>query len=344
MARLDRLNARLGARRSRLLRAEGLRALGARGAGEARLASLRSGPWAGALPAEGPLPPQAELEAGLRRVLREEGETLLAEAEGAAPRRVLAAFLALDEAGALKALLRGVAAGVQVERILAAAPASERLPEPLRRAVAAAASLDAAVAALAAARHPLAPALAEALPRTDQGGLLPLEAALDRAAFAQAAAVAARGGEDGRMLLDHLAERADAANAGLLLTLAGAGARGADEVGALVRHGGRRLAEDVVVQLAGAPLEEVQAALALAFPGVGAALASPWSAELALEGALLAGARRAARAHPLSAAVPIAYLLDRRAEARRLALLLRGAALELPADELLPLLEMGGAT
>jgi len=344
VARLDRLVGRLGARRARLLGAAGLRDLGARGATEARVAALRRGPWAGAVPADGPVPPQAAVEAGLRALLADEAEALLAEVEGSAARRVLAAFLSLDEAAAVKALLRGVAAGAPPERILAAAPPGPGLPTPLLRRAAAAADVEGAVAALEAAGHPLAAALRGALPRRDHDGLLPLEAAVDRAAFERAlAAAGARGaGEDGRVLRDHLAGAADAANAALLLSLAGAGPRRADEVAPLVRPGGRRLAEAEVLRLAGAPAEAVRGALARVFPALAGA-AAPWADDLALERSLLVAARRAARARPLSAALAIAYLLDRRAEARRLALLLRGTALELPAEALLPLLEMGGA-
>jgi len=344
VARLDRLVGRLGARRARLLGAEGLRALGARGATEARLSALRQGPWAGAIPADGPLPPPDALEARLRALLREEAELLLGEVEGAAARRVLAAFLALDEAATVKALLRGVVAGAPPGRILAAAPPGPGLSTGLLQRAAGAADVEGVVAALEAGGHPLAATLREALPRRDHDGLLPLEAAIDRAAFLRAAAAAgARGaGEDGRVLREHLEHLADAANAALLLALAGAGPRRAEEVAPLVRPGGRRLAEAEVLRLAGGPAGEARAAVARAFPAV-AAGGAPWADDLALERSVLAGARRAARARPLSAAVVIAYLLDRRAEARRLALLLRGTALELPADELLPLLEMGGA-
>ena len=344
MARLDRLVGRLGARRARLLGAAGLRDLGARGAAEARLGALRQGPWSGAIPAGGPVPSQAAIETRLRALLAEEAETLLGEVEGAAARRVLSAFLSLDEAAAVKALLRGVAAGAPPERILAAAPPGPGLPAPLLRRAAAAADVEGVVATLEAGGHPLAAALRQALPRREHDGLLPLEAAVDRAAAERAlAAACARGaGEDGRVLRDHLADAADAANAALLLALAGAGRRRAEEVAPLVRPGGRRLPAADVERLAGAPAEAVRAALARTFPAVAGA-AAPWADDLALERSLLMAARRAARARPLSAAVALAYLLDRRAEARRLALLLRGTALELPAQELLPLLEMGGA-
>lgn len=341
MARLDRVNGRLGARRARGLGTAGLLALGARAGDGGQAEALRRGPFAAAVPGDGPLPPAAEVEARLRRLLAGEGAALLPEVEGAAARRVLAAFLDLEEAEGVKAVLRGAEAGAAPERILAAAtPDPARAPAALARA-AAARSAAAAVAELVAGGHPLGAPLAEALSRRPHGGLLPLEAAADRAAALRAAAAARRAGEDGRVLLDHLADRADAANAALLLTLAGAGPRPPVEVEPLLRPGGRRLAAAQVLALAGAPAAEVRAAVAGPFPAL-AAEAPPWADDLALERTLLARARRAARARPLSVAVAIAWLLERRAEARRVALLLRGAALGLPAEELVPLVEMGG--
>jgi vacuolar-type H+-ATPase subunit C/Vma6 len=68
-------------------------------------------------------------------------------------------------------------------------------------------------------------------------------------------------------------------------------------------------------------------------------LARPWQADRALERAMVAILHQEARRRPLSIAVPLAYLAARREEVRRVALLLRGAALELPGDEILDLAE-----
>jgi V/A-type H+/Na+-transporting ATPase subunit C len=337
-AGLDLVNARLGARRGRLLGGDGLRFLAGDGTLEARLARLRQGGWAAAVPPKG-VPALAEVEALLRDTLRREARWILELAQGHRPRAVLGAFLELAEADAVKALLRGVAAGAAPERTMAAAPVSPGLPEPLLRSVAAAASVEAAVARLGEAHHPLAGPIRDALPARARWGLPPVEAAADRAAAGRAPEAAATAGQDGRILADYLADRADAHHAGLLLSLAGAGPRDAARMAALTLPGGRRLAPAEVARLAGAAPEVVQAALKAAFPAA-AGLSTPWGADLELERRLSARARRAARANPLSVAVPIAYLLDRRAEARRIAVLLRAAALELPADEVLPLLEV----
>jgi vacuolar-type H+-ATPase subunit C/Vma6 len=49
--------------------------------------------------------------------------------------------------------------------------------------------------------------------------------------------------------------------------------------------------------------------------------------------------RWAARVHPLSIAVPLAFVLERQAEVRQIRLVLRGAEFGLPAEELLALME-----
>ena len=167
-------------------------------------------------------------------------------------------------------------------------------------------------------------------------GLLPLEIAADRAAFA--------GGERGlppraartpRSCARHLGDRADARNAATLLALAGAPPAADALVPGGRRSRVRRCGALAALREAGA----VRAAIAAAFAVPRGRLASPWQAERALERGMVRSLRREARSRPLSLAVPLAYLAVRRAEVRRIALVLRGAALGLPADELLDLVE-----
>jgi V/A-type H+-transporting ATPase subunit C len=103
--------------------------------------------------------------------------------------------------------------------------------------------------------------------------------------------------------------------------------------------GGRRLDQAALDRLARLDAEPLAEALAEALPGLGPALATPWGAELGLLELELRAARRAARAQPLSLAVPVAHLLARRLEAARLAAVLRGAALGMAADDLLSIVE-----
>jgi len=335
VARLDHLNARIGARRARLLGAAGMRELLGRVTLESRLEALSRSAWGPDLPAglarlDEPL---AAVEAALRRALARDAAWLVRQAEGARGRALLAAYLALGEGDAVKALLRGIAAGVPPAAAAALVPPTAALGPGDLSALAESGSPEALADALASRGSPLGEALRAALP-SDVAGLLPAEVAIDRAAAARAARACAGLGEDARILASHVADRVDARNAATLLALGGAG--GGE---ALFVAGGRRLDGAEFARLASASGADLREGLAAAFPGAAAGLARPWSADRALERALLAPLRRGARASPLSIAVPLAWLAERTAEARRIALVLRGAALGLPGEEILDLAE-----
>ena len=316
MARLDYANARIGGRRSRLAGARALRELLAQPSTAARLELVRALRAGAEIPAEPGADPLASAERGLRTALRREALALLDDAESPRTRALLQAYLALDEAAEVKAVLRGPAA------------------EETLRVAAAASSLEGAIAALGEADSPLASALAEVLPRVAEEGLLPLEIAADRAALHRAMRACRGRREDSAVLARHLADLADARNAATLVALDGA----APAVPPWV-PGGRRWDADELDRLARAGREAVRAAIAEAFAISAAALATPWAADRALERACASALAREARSRPLSIAVPLAYLAARRDEVRRIALALRGAALAVPADELLDLVE-----
>jgi V/A-type H+-transporting ATPase subunit C len=333
MARLDHLNARLGARRDGALGSAGLEALLVAPSLEARWRRLRLSRWWAALPAEPGPEPLPALERALRELQREEATWLLARVEGRRPKALLSAWLALGEADALKVVLRGVSAAAPLDRILLAAPATPGLPEALLHAAAAAGSPEGAVRVLEEAGHRLAAPLLAALPERRAPGVAPLEAALDGAVHEAVRAACAGHGEDAGLLLQFLGDRIDARNAATLLSQAGGG-------GVVpFLPGGRRLGQVDLDRLARLDEAHLAEALAAALPGLGPALVSPWGAELGLERLQLAAARKAARAWPLSVAVPVAHLLARRLEARRIAVALRGVELGLAADELLSLVE-----
>jgi V/A-type H+-transporting ATPase subunit C len=336
VARLDFANSRLGARRARLAGEGAMRELLARPSLEARLELLRGLPLGAALPAVAgaPAPPLGEVERALREALRHEALALVDDAEGERPRALLRAYLQADEGEVVKAVLRGVARGAGIDETLAAAPPVPGIPEAGLRRAAAAGSVEAALEALAATGSAVAADVRGAGPERTGESLLPLEICADRAALGRARAACRRGGEDGAVLARHLADRADVRNASTLLLSAGASPVASPWV-----PGGRRFAEDALDALARAGAEQARAAVEEGFPGVGRALARPWTAERALERAVLANLRREARQRPLSLAVPLAYLAARRDEVRRVALVLRGAALELPGEEILDLVE-----
>lgn len=330
--RLDVANARIGARRPGLLGPSALRELLARPTAGARLELLRAGPLGRDLPAPAPGERLGAIETALREGVRREAEALLEQVEGRRARALLAAFLGLEEAAAVKAVLRGVAAGAPVDRTLAAAPPVPGLPAAALAAAASAPGAGPALARLAEAGSEIAARVAAAA--AEGVGPQALEAAADAAAFERARAACRGAGEDRDVLARHLGDRIDARNAATLLALAaGGGAPGP------WLAGGSRLSPAALDAAARGGPDAARAAVARAFPAAAGALAAPWSAERALERIVLAPVRREARRRPLSIAVPLAYLAERRAEVRRVALVLRGAALGLPAEEILDLAE-----
>jgi V/A-type H+-transporting ATPase subunit C len=336
MSRLDFANARIGARRTRLLGGAEIRELLARPDLSARLELLgRLGlvPPEPARLLEEPDPlgaAEAELRAGVRR----EGLRVLADAEGRRARALLAAFLEIEAPRAVRAVLRGIVAGVPLDEVVALAPPTPELPAERIRELSASGTVEQVAERLAAWGSPLGPALRAALPLRGERGLLPAEIALDRAAFARASEACRAAREDARVLRAHLRDRIDVRNGETLLVLSGAPA--APE---LFLPGGRRIGVAAFLRLARLPPEELRAGLGgLLRLGEGG-LETPWAADRTLERAALAPLRREARARPLSLAVPLAWLAERRAEARAVAVALRGAELGLPAEEILDLAE-----
>jgi V/A-type H+-transporting ATPase subunit C len=336
--RLDLANARIGARRPRLVGRDGLLEILARASPEARIDLVRASAAGAAMRPKGAAETEGLLavEEALRAGLRAEGLELLDQVEGARPRALLAAYLDLEEAEAVKAVVRGLLGGAPVEGVLAAAPATPVLGREVLRTAVASASVEAALGLLAAAGSPAAAAAGTAWAEQARArhALLPVEVAADRAALERAFRAARGRFEDALVLRAHLADRVDARNAATLLAL-GPGVPDPDPF--LPR--GRRLAVDDLDGLAASSPEARSAGLAGRLGVPVEALASPTLADLALERAALAPLRREARRRPLSLAVPLWYLAERRAEVRRIALVLRGAELGLPGDDLIALAE-----
>lgn len=335
MSRLDNVNARVGARRSRLIGPEGLRELLVRPTVEGRIELLvRTGRLAAAPAA----PEKAQLtavEAALRAAVRADEARLVREVEGARARRLLTAALGLEEAQALKVLLRGTARGVAPDRLVAMASATAgALPEERLRSLASAPSPEALATRLATEGSPFAAALEDGLRERDRAGLLSAEVAIDRVAFARVASEAREAGEDAAGLLEWLAIRADVRNATTLLAL-GVGVPARD----LFVQGGGRLGASAFARLAREPPEVRRAAVAALVPCGAERLADPSAAERILARAAVGRLTLAARRRPLSLAVPLAWIEARRDEVRRIAVVLRGAALELPGDSILDLVE-----
>jgi V/A-type H+-transporting ATPase subunit C len=334
MARCDRAIGKLGALRARLLGRAGVRALVAEPDAAARLALLRG---AGALDAAPDR--DADPELALDRRLRRDAVLLLAQLESRRARELFRAFLLVDEARGLAAVLRRAGRWSPPEEAVALLEPSAWFPPALARALAAAASPAAAAAVLRADGSPLAAPLEEALAaRSKPFGALRVDAALRRAAFAHARAVAAGRGEDAAVTRHALGLRADVANAVTALAL------GASLDPELLVAAGTLAHADLARAAAARPGERPRAIAAAVAAGWGArvdpaALAAPLAAEAHLERIVARAFGREARRRPLSLAVPIAWVLGRRAEIHDAALALRASAGALPPADLAALLE-----
>jgi vacuolar-type H+-ATPase subunit C/Vma6 len=319
MARCDYANARVRGLHARLLGSHGLRAFASAGPKE-RDALLSTAGY------------------------RHGGEVDAAEwsrfhdfFESEAPRKLWRAFLAFEDAAAIKTVLRGLAAGERPETIASLALPTPSIPQDALRELAAEGTVEGAIARLAARPTTLGLALASALPDFRKHPvMLRLEVPLDRAVFAEALAAAKGHSEDGRILRGLVRARADLTNVATLLKLAGAPE--------LFIEGGALLAREQFARLAGLRALALHEALAVwgeryFGKNAGAELAAPWRADRLLERALQRAMRRWARTCPLSIAVPIAFVLDRRSEARRVRLLLRAEEFGLPLEDLPELAE-----
>ena len=335
MARCDFAAGRIGALRGGLLGPRGLRELVARRDLPARLEYLRQSAYAALVPAaaDGGNGALAGLERGLIELPRRESLRLLRDIEGRRPRRLFAAFLRLGDAENVKTVLRGLAASQPIERLRALTAPSVGLDGEALARLAAQPDPAAAARLLGELGSPFAPAAAEAVPGLGHaGGLLRLDVAVDRAFLALGRSAARVSGEDGRLLAALLGRWVDARNAATLLALSGEG----DPLEFFLA-GGAQLGERRFRRLARlGPGALPQALRDLAPP---AALGDPFLAEHLLGAALRRATRRAARAAPLSLAVPLSFALDQEAEVRRVRLVLRGALYGLPADDLLDLSE-----
>jgi V/A-type H+-transporting ATPase subunit C len=348
MARRDYANARVQGMRGRLLGTPGIRELLARGTLEARLAYLMRTDYGEALGSalrRHPIDPLRTAEQVLFAQPATDALRIDAWLAGDLGRAVVRAFHLLEDAASVKILLRGLARGAPGLRLVSLCLPTPGLDAAALRALAGHASPEALAEELRARGSPLGAPLAAALLLPGGKALLPLEVALDRAAAAAAlAAAAAAPAADRAILVDALALRTDLANAATLLKLDEAAATAE----ALFLAGGSALGADALPRLAAAPLARRRAVIgAMLRTPLGRAAAAaaaqhlddPLRGDQILRVALERALHAAARALPLSIAVPLAYLTERAGEVRRLRLALRGAEYGLPAAELLDLLE-----
>ncbi|MBI3047668.1 MAG: V-type ATPase subunit [Acidobacteria bacterium] len=340
----DYANARVRAMRSRLLGRAGIAALLAEPGLAARLEFLKRTDYGEAVTAHlgGESDQLAATERGLRARLMDDLAQIDRFLAGTRVRALFRSILAFEDGWTIKTILRGVAAGEAPERmflLLAPTPVLDHaaLEQLVRQR-----EVKTVVDLLATWRSPYARALVEGLAAYAQRrDLLYFEVPLDRVLFGRALDAARRDGEDGRMLLAFLEAQVDLVNAATLLKIAGHG--GADE---FFIAGGRVIGPRRYRQYARLDAASLKAALAregrlLAAAGLVtlAALDDPVATDQLLQRALGEAMRREALRNPLSLAVPLSFVLERRAEIERIRLVLRGAEFGLPAAELLELVE-----
>ncbi len=360
MAGADYANARVGAMRGRLLGRAGVLELLARPDLAARLDFLRKTEYGEAVAAyaTGARDPLRGAERGLRAQLRDDAVRIDRFLRGERVQSLFRAMLAFEDGWSLKTILRGLAHGEPPERLFPLLAPTPGLDDPALQELVRQREVKGVVDLLATWQSPYALPLGDALPAyLRRRELLVLEAALDRSLFTRALEAARRGGEDGRILRGFLETWIDVVNASTLVKLAGAG--GGEELpgvpsgepGDSVAHqeeffvpGGRLLTGSRFRQYAALDEPALREALVRdgrrhAAPGLAAIGESrdPFAAGQLLHRALAVAMRREARLHPLSLAVPLAFMLERQAEVRQIRLVLRAAEFGLPADELLDL-------
>lgn len=308
MAATDYANARVAARRARLLGGRGLRELLVRGAAPETAA-----------------PGPAELALECARVL-----AFLA----GAPRRKVAALLRLEDAPTLDAVLRGLLLRLPPERILAGAPPSPGLGPGVLGALAALPGPERAPQALSDLGSPLAGAAAAAVKASsEEPRLLRLGIALRRTLVDGVRAEIHGRGEDAMLAARALSLHVDAVNAVTLLVVEAPAHP--DE---LFVPGGT-LDAPAFADLARSPPEVRRERIAAWLDADPAALADAGRASELLARRGERWLAREARARPFSIAPSLAYLAARAGEARRLRVVRLGHEHGLPAEALLDVLE-----
>jgi V/A-type H+/Na+-transporting ATPase subunit C len=345
MPRCDYANARVGAMRSRLFGRAGMRDVVSRANLGARMEFLTQSEYGGAIRAglASRLEPLPAVEQALRTQLRRDADRIGASIEGRAQRRLFQVPFLFVDAENLQTILRGLARTEPSDRILRLTLTTPTLPEADLRELAGQHDVEAAIEVIRSKSPGFHGELARALPayRTHKDGIH-LDVALHRAALEQATALCAGKGEDAGVVRRYVRLRADLANVATLLKL-----EGAPSSADFYLTGGerllpaeyRRLAETrPALRIRGAVADWVRRNLGPSLANLvrsGGTFAADSMVDRAAEEML----RREARARPLSIAVPLAFLLERMSEVKRVRLALRGTEFGLPAVEMVELLE-----
>jgi V/A-type H+-transporting ATPase subunit C len=340
MAGCDYANARVRAMEGRLLGRKGILELLARPDLSARLASLAQTDYGEAIAAHlkrTPDPLQGA-ERGLRARLMDDLTRIDRFLRGERVQSLFRAMLAFEDGWNLKTILRGIARRERPERLFLLLAPTPALDDPALQELSRQTEVKAALDLLATWWSPYAPPLREAFPAyLRRREVLFLEVALDRFLFARALEAARRDGEDGRLFQAFLDAQIDLINVGTLLKGGG---------GEFFIPGGRLMSANRFREYATLGAQGLRETLGREGPLALAAgllpleeLGDPSAVDQLLHRILRERIRREARIHPLSLAVPLAFILERQAEVRRIRLVLRATEFGLPAEELLDRIE-----
>jgi V/A-type H+-transporting ATPase subunit C len=340
----DYANARIRARKGRLLGARGIAELLAKPGLEARLEYLRRTDYGESVAAQlmRDSDPLRGAERGLSARLADDLSRIDRFLRGERARALFRAVLAFEDGWNLKTVLRGVTHGERPEQIFMLLAPTPEFGDPALGEMVRQKDIKGVVDLLTTWRSPYASPLAQAFARyrTDRE-LFRLDAALDQSLFTRALEAARRDGEDGRILLGLIGTQIDLANIGTLLKRADGG-RSDD----LFIAGGALVSLDRFRRLSQLAERDLRRALIqfgrLRLDPRLAAMderADPFAVDRILQRSLREAMQREAGVHPLSLAVPLSFVLERRAEVQRIRLVLRGAEFGLPADELVALTE-----
>jgi V/A-type H+/Na+-transporting ATPase subunit C len=344
MAHCDYANARVRAMRGRLLGPKGITELLAQPDLAARLDYLKKTDYGEAVAAHLMREPDAlsGAERGLRRRLIDDLLQIDRFLRGDRVRSLFRAVLALEDGWNIKTVLRGITQGEPPERTFPLLAPTPELDDPALEEMVRQKDAKAVVDLLATWNSPYAATLTQAFAGyAPHQELFLLEVALDQFLYAQALDAARGDGEDGRILTRFLETQIDVANTGTLLKRADGGRcddlfiRGGlfmtlkrFQEFALLRE---RNLREAMVGLGGLHLDPRLATME--------ERADPFTVDQILHQVLREAMQREARVNPLSLAVPLSFVLERRAEVQRIRLVLRGAEFGVPGDELVALLE-----
>jgi V/A-type H+/Na+-transporting ATPase subunit C len=344
MASCDYANARIRGMKSRLLGPKGINELLAQPSLQARLEYLKKTDYGEGLASHllREPDPLRGAERGLRVRLADDLRQIDSFFRGEPVRPLFRAVLAFEDGWNIKTVLRGITRGEPPDRTFLLLAPTPELGDPELEEMVRQKDVRGVVDLLATWGSRYAGPLADAFARyRTHRDLFVLEVALDQFLFAQALEAARVGGEDGRILSGFLRSQIDLTNAGTLLKRADGGP--CDD---LFVPGGRAISFKIFHRLAGLKARDLLEALAqtrhLAIDPRLATMGErpdPFAIDRMLQQALREAMHREARIHPLSLAVALSFVLERRAEAQRIRLVLRGAEFGVPGEDLLALVE-----